>query len=494
MAKSLRHSEEEDELEKCPEDIIVRIYSFWLEEEPRLEEIKLLINSFGLQSKFHYKMCIKFLQVTPIALFLDGDSDYTTTVVKWMSVKRVKLGLLKVRQKETNQQLITEVGIMIKACDVSALSHFYIRFDPLVRELYGNERCSQYSLTDSFGPLEKVFEDVKEEQSILFRLLLSQNMQSLHMLSLVSHTKSFYCPILTTDFARNLRILHLSLIAVRDYDAVDEYQEVSAAIQNMPKLKELVILSSYSLQQSGLSLNSESLRVLKVNSPFIKIEKGYCPRLKEMTLTFGTGVKPPENYLQDFHHAVETLTIQMKPTSRRTFHIGELTAIRDGLKSAVKSMDRLTDLVILADPKNVMSYLEYNLIIESQSLKRLDISGALYAVKGISRCQCPRLKILKGAYWFFPEVTKHHVRPVTPFASNELPLHPSLNDSMKEWIPNYKEPDHASEPGYIQTFQISNRPFVGLDVPASCIVQLYEVRGLEMHLNSARYARPLYRI
>ena len=81
-----------------------------------------------------------------------------------------------------------------------------------------------------------------------------------------------------------------------------------------------------------------------------------------------------------------------------------------------------------------------------------------------------------------------------PFASNELPLHPSLNDSMKKWIPNYKEPDHASETGYIRTFQISNRPFVGLDVPASCIVQLYEVRGLEMHLNSARYEKPFYRI
>jgi len=97
--------------------------------------------------------------------------------------------------------------------------------------------------------------------------------------------------------------------------------------------------------------------VLKVNSPFIKIEKGYCPRLKEKTFTFGTGVKLPKNYLQDFHHAVQTLTIQMEPTSRRTFDIGELSAIRDGLKSAVKSMDRLTDLVILLDPKNVMSYL-----------------------------------------------------------------------------------------------------------------------------------------
>lgn len=162
---------------------------------------------------------------------------------------------------------------------------------------------------------------------------------------------------------------------------------------------------------------------------YTPILNNFSDTLQELTLSFLGGGKrkplklagaPPETYANDF----------------------------DTITTAIEHMPQLKKLT-------VHSYVKGTLNIRSKSLEKIDTSQCGLAIFWVPQCICPSLKMFISVYGVHDE-KKSGIKPVTRFTSTQI-------------IDKWQDPNRTVG----IEFRVKEYPFVGLEVPDSCIVRLY---------------------
>ena len=257
-------------------------------------------------------------------------------------------------------------------------------------------------------------------------------------------------PILLTACSATLEEIELNGEGIMDIDQI---------IPEFPCLRKLLLHTGNGVR----IIRSKSLEELRIGCQSMVHELS-CPSLKKLHIELSAD-KSDQEVLQYLPPLIEELSINlhsgMNDYGKPVFHC---------LSQTIEGLSELKTLKLLDRNYKADSFLfsRYNVefSIRSRSLEHIDISGDKGSIFHIRKCICPSLKkFTVGCNWFryfddtceawrFRDVLgarlPDSIRPVKPFCTEDFGIYPRKDEPY--------------------SFLVGERPFIGMSVPAACIV------------------------
>ena len=269
-------------LEGLQNEIMFMILSFLTDDSLKMLG-KEVLPSFGLASRSCHRVCIGFVQNTPMTdIEIHQDEQRQTIMIyHWLVQKKVKIRdftfYLEIKTVSTiGLNIIQQVAM---SCDLTKLMSLEIKGlrtipTSLSEKVFiknGLELGMPFSVMDEWYPVHAA---------------ITEKSAALEFMEIFITKETFYRPILS-KFAGSLMDLRLGIFSVCNQvkgnanGSNNQFQEISEAIENMPNLKDLHLWDmadeSFIHSKKSIIIQSESLRTLKLD--FLFLEACVCPSL-----------------------------------------------------------------------------------------------------------------------------------------------------------------------------------------------------------------------
>ena len=385
----------------------------------RTKNVHCLIPNFGLVSKSCLGCCHRFIRQVPLMLYTPREDYYTSTL--FLCRNNVKLGTIL--NFPDNSYQLSQWLHMLRSVDTSELKTMKVT-------------PSSVSLREITG-LVPLFEGVDEDdrtiimeqespiEDSIVKTLREVN-PPLEDLTLDIKNRRFYEPILEMV---SQTLTHLTLY-IRDM-RIEEDERLGQLIERLPYLEELTIQVDENDEGKDceISIKSRSLKELSIHSS-IHVRTVVCPSLKKLKIRSWSSTM-----------AIRTLTQVANTLEELDLAISEVVEELDleiygsKITTAIENMPKLKKLVMCGPNGS-------EFVIKSISLEQIDALGYW---SGIEKCICPSLKLFQ-----YRHSALSLVRPVSPLCGNDIP-----------------------PKGHTKEFKVGERPFVGMNAPDSCIVEVF---------------------
>ena len=272
-----------------PDGVLFNIFSFCLQNNKLVAEtytpacgVPVFFRSIAFVSSDFLDCVYRYIQRTPVHIFV-GFDDNSLRRIAWACQNNLKLGYFKFYQKGRYAASICKY--MLQSCDISELLMCDMRF-------YG---WSPYEYA-AIGLLESVAvqagfpSDIFQQHDIssdgacsdlqlqrFFAEHVPAHASALKIMRLTFFEGALYLPVLSNSFSS---LEELSL-AIHFNQSVD-LQEVSRSIEQLTKLKTLILHTNFAASFQIHSTSLEEIDTTDCNDGFF-VDKCVCPSLKKFT-------------------------------------------------------------------------------------------------------------------------------------------------------------------------------------------------------------------